>query len=243
MIVTKRKSIEFLCLALILSLVFYFIEKRFSLLSSDETKQQILSQLETLTQLTGSNPAYTVAFLMAAHLICSYFGLPFCTPINIASGYLLGFWPAVLSISAITLFSAALGYTTGRYAFNFMSRAFPRIGRQSKLIGFKPELGARKFLYLVLLRLSPFIPFGVLNITFGYTRLPILHFFASTSLGVFFDIVLLIQIGVSLKRVQGFGLHEFGNILGFFFLFLILFLAMGFKKWKIPLVPEKGKIK
>lgn len=241
MIVTKRKSIEFLSLALLLSLALYFIGRRFSLLSSDEAKQQIVSQLESLTQLTGSNVAYTVAFLMAAHLICSYFGLPFCTPINIASGYLLGFWPAVLSISAITLFSATLGYTTGRYAFSFMSRSFPRIARQSKLIGFKPELGARKFLYLVLLRLSPFIPFGVLNITLGYTRLPLLHFLASTSLGVFFDIVLLIQIGVSLKRVQGFGLQEIGSILGVFFLFLILFLVMILRKWKFPLATDKGR--
>ncbi len=242
MVVTKRKSIEFLCLALLLSLALYFIESRFSLLSSHETKQQIVSQLEALTRLTGSNSAYTIAFLMAAHLICSYFSLPFCTPINIASGYLLGFWPAVFSISAITLFSAALGYTTGRYAFKFVSRAFPRVGRQSKLISFNPELGARKFLYLVLLRLSPFIPFGVLNITFGYTRLPLLHFFASTSLGVFFDIVLLIQIGVSLKRVHGFSIHEFGSILGVFFLFLILFLTMILRKWKFPLVTEKAEI-
>jgi uncharacterized membrane protein YdjX (TVP38/TMEM64 family) len=211
-------------------------------LSSEETKQQIVSQLETLTQLTGSNPAYAIAFLMVAHLICSYFSLPFCTPINVASGYLLGFWPAVFSISAITLFSSALGYATGRYAFDFVSRAFPRIGRQSKSIGFNPELGARKFLYLVLLRLSPFIPFGVLNITLGYTRLPLLHFLASTSLGVFFDIVLLIQIGVSLKRLHSFNLHEFGSILGVFFLFLILFLAMILKKWKLPLVKSKMKI-
>lgn len=238
----KRRLIEFLSLVLFFCLIFYFIGWRFSHLSSNDAKQQIISQLEALTQVTGSNLAYTVAFLMAAHLICSYFALPFCTPINIASGYLLGFWPAILAISTITLFSATLGYTTGRYAFSFISRAFPRIGRQSKLIGFKPNLGARKFLYLVLLRLSPFIPFGVLNITLGYTRLPILHFFASTSLGVFFDIVLLIQIGVSLKRVQGFGLHEFGSILGVFSLFLILSLAMIFKKWKFPLAPVKGNI-
>ncbi|MBK9038826.1 MAG: VTT domain-containing protein [Bdellovibrionales bacterium] len=228
--VIKRKHIEFVCQALLLSLVLYFIIRHFLLLSSEDTKHQITTQLEALNRLTGSNLAFTIVFLMAAHLICSYFSLPFCALINVASGYLLGFWPAILAIFSITFFSAGLGYATGRYSFNFISHKFPRIGRQSKLIQFNPELGARKFIYLVLLRLSPLFPFGVLNITFGYTRLPILHFFASISLGVFFNIALLIQAGVSLKNLQSFDIQEFGSILAIFFLFLFLYLAMIFKR-------------
>ncbi|MBK7845702.1 MAG: VTT domain-containing protein [Bdellovibrionales bacterium] len=233
---------ESVCQALLLSLVLYFIMRHFSFLISEETKQKVTTHLEVLTRITGSNSALTIIFLMAAHLVCSYFSLPFCALINVASGYLLGFWPSILSIFSITFFSAALGYATGRYGFNFISHKFPRIGRQSKLIQFNPDLGARKFLYLVLLRLSPLFPFGVLNFTFGYTRLPILYFFASISLGAFFNIALLIQAGVSLKKVQSFDIQEFGNILAIFFLFLFLFLALIFKKLKVPLASKISRI-
>lgn len=236
----KRKHIEIVCQAVLLGLVLYFIFRHLSLLSSEETKQKISTHLELLTRITGSNPVLTIAFLMAAHLVCSYFGLPFCALINVASGYLLGFWTAILAIFSITFFSAALGYATGRYGFNFISHKFPKIGRQSKLIEFNPELGARKFVYLVLLRLSPLFPFGVLNIIFGYTRLPISHFFASISLGVCFNIALLIQVGVSLKQVHNFDVREFGSILAIFFLFLCL--ALIFKKWKAPLARGVGKM-
>lgn len=94
--VIKRKHIEFVCQALLLGMVLYFIIRHFSFLISEETKKKITTELESLTRITGSNPALTIVFLMAAHLVCSYFSLPFCALINVASGYLLGFWPSIL---------------------------------------------------------------------------------------------------------------------------------------------------
>ena len=56
------------------------------------------------------------------------------------------------------------------------------------------------FLALIALRLSPFLPYGILNPALGALGVPFPRFLMSTVIGIFFDVTLLNSLGAALAN-------------------------------------------
>jgi uncharacterized membrane protein YdjX (TVP38/TMEM64 family) len=98
----------------------------------------------------------------------------------LASGFLFGPWlGAVATVSGAT-FGAALAYVAARFAAGETLRRRAHNGRLGPIIdGF----GRNTFSYVLVLRLLPFSPFGLINLAAGLTAVPMRPFILATALG------------------------------------------------------------
>lgn len=146
--------------------------------------------------LYRDQPLTAVALFCAAHFLSSFFGIPGgCTALNIGAGALFGLPTAVAVIYPVTMLSAVTGYCVGQY-FSANKMA---LGAAKRLQGLMLRLKSADFLFLVSLRLSPFIPFGIMNLACGVLGVAWPVYLLSTFIGIFFDVVLLASVGAALQ--------------------------------------------
>lgn len=182
-----------------------------------------LERISQLEVLHSSNEGSVIAVIFVAHLVVSFFSIPACAFLNIGAGYLLGFWKGTTLIYLVTMLSAVLGYLTGSFIHS----------KRGNLEGFSKRIRAienRGIVYMALLRLSPFLPFGLLNLSFGYSKVGFPAFLTSTFAGIFFDVVLLNKIGSSIRDMKTTSLNDYLVITGFFVTILIFAIFIFSKK-------------
>jgi uncharacterized membrane protein YdjX (TVP38/TMEM64 family) len=167
--------------------------------------------INALGQLFLAQPGLAVLLFCFLHLLSSVLGLPgACTTLNITSGAVFGFWLGCLVVYPITILSALMGYFFGhrfkRAASAYVAPRFFRLAAADNL----------NYFDLVALRISPLIPFPIVNIFLGSMGISLPLFLSSTFVGVFFDVALLNGLGARIMRPAGSG----RTILVFAFLFL-----------------------
>jgi uncharacterized membrane protein YdjX (TVP38/TMEM64 family) len=149
-----------------------------------------------ILELYRDQPASAVALFCAAHFLSSFFAIPGgCTALNIGAGAVFGLPLACAIIYPVTMLSAVTGYGVGR---RFGSHALVLRARE-KFNRLLARLRSADFLFLLTLRLSPVVPFGIMNIACGALRVPWPLYLLSTFVGIFFDVALLSSIGAALQ--------------------------------------------
>lgn len=159
-----------------------------------------LGELHRVQGLYREHPASALILFALSHFLCATFAVPgSCTSLNIGSGAVFGFWTGCMLVYPVTIASACFGYfAAGRLR---ETRLFHRY--ESRLASLETGLAKGGFLFLISLRLSPFLPYGVLNPALGLLRVPFGTFIASTTAGIFFDVVLLNSVGAAFAAAGG----------------------------------------
>lgn len=171
----------------------------------------------------NSNSIIVIISFCFLHFISAMLSVPgSCTFLNIFGGAVFGFFPAILIIYPITLFSGVVGYFLGK---KIPSDRFPE--KFTFIVEkIKKYLLKNDFLNLVILRLSPFFPYGVLNVTLGIMKIDFKTFFLTTLVGIFFDVVLLSSIGAFLfKNGDSSKLDHTLVSISFFSLFILVYFV------------------
>jgi uncharacterized membrane protein YdjX (TVP38/TMEM64 family) len=175
--------------------------------------ESFLQKAREFKDIQTHYPVATVFLFWLAHFVSSSLALPgACTALNMTAGFLFGFWPAIAIIYPVTVFSSLGGYFIGARFSRFfrgpaLQRVMSAIEKNRRLHGHQ---------ILVLLRLSPFVPFTLINVACGILAVPLPAYLSSTIAGVFFDVVLLSGIGSNLL-VAGGSMLQNGIVLGVFF--------------------------
>lgn len=151
--------------------------------------------IEKFTQL---HPHSSIIIFCLIHILAACFAIPgACTILNLSAGAIWGWPKAILMLYPITLISAALVYFVGR---NFSQRkpAFlaPYI---EKIIVFQQQGKVRTWIWLLGLRISPLLPYNIVNFSCGYLQIPFSKFLISTMIGISLDIVILTEIGRAIR--------------------------------------------
>lgn len=146
--------------------------------------------------LFDHNWALCILLFCALHLLASSLSIPgACTALNFIAGATFGFGLACAIVYPVTVLSGVLVYLVGR---RFSSQ--PVAARYQNLMArISTHLGKGNFLFFVSLRLSPFLPFGPLNLLCGWLRVPFGLFVTSTTVGIFFDVTLLTSLGAAVR--------------------------------------------
>jgi uncharacterized membrane protein YdjX (TVP38/TMEM64 family) len=141
------------------------------------------------------HPTTSIFLFALVHFLCATFAVPgSCTTLNIGSGAVFGFWVGSAVVYPLTVFSGCFGYFCATYLRNSRRLKLP----EATLARLEHGFASGGLLFLVTLRLSPFLPYGVLNPALGFLRVPFGAFFASTVVGIFFDVALLNSIGAAI---------------------------------------------
>jgi uncharacterized membrane protein YdjX (TVP38/TMEM64 family) len=119
------------------------------------------------------------------------------------AGFLFGFWIGVAVVSVAAMIGALLAFFAARYVFfdaiHRASHTRPRLKRWLTAIdmGFH-EHGAY---YVLLLRLTPVIPFWALNLGLGLTRVRVFEYWWATQLGMLPATMVVVNAGASVAEI------------------------------------------
>jgi uncharacterized membrane protein YdjX (TVP38/TMEM64 family) len=169
-------------------------------------EEAVLRRAAAWRQAARDEPAAALAVFAAAEVLLIAVSAPVGIWLSILAGYLFGVWvgTAVVSVAATT--GAVLAFLSARHLFAAALRRAadtrPRLGRRLA----KVEAGFREHgaYYVLLLRLTPVIPFWVLNLGLGLTGVRLRDYWWATQLGMLPITLVLANVGASLTEVESF---------------------------------------
>lgn len=136
------------------------------------------------------------------YLLIAVFILP-SSLYSLFAGYALGFAIGWATVSVGATAGACLAFLISRYlARDRLSR---KLSNHPRAIALDKAVGANGFAIVFLTRLSPILPFGVLNYAYGLTRVRFVVFLVATWLGMAPGGALYIAIGATAKSVEDLG--------------------------------------
>ncbi len=220
---------------LILNAVLFLIVVLFVywLLNYRETAPTSAWLLKNLHSLQGLYSSYPVTFIFVfclLHFLSACLSLPgSCTTLNLLAGGVFGYKLGCAIVYPITIFSGCVGYFVGKkLPLNFLKE---RYAAQIELL--RKKLTNYDHTSLVMLRLSPFLPYGVLNLLCGFLGIPFLSYLMTTIVGIFFDVVLLNSAGAFVAGDLGSSWQDKRNL-------MIIFLALFFVTYFIKIFRTKS---
>ena len=157
-----------------------------------QTNQQLVKLLK-MVQLTGPwGPAlFIVIYIVACVLLVPG------SVLTIGAGFIFGIWIGLVTVS--------IGSTLGAGAAFLLARTLMRGWTARKVAGnprfqaLDEAVGRQGFKIVLLTRLSPVLPFNLLNFAFGLTRVSLRDYMLASWIGMLPGAVLYIYIGSAMK--------------------------------------------
>jgi len=136
--------------------------------------------------------AWGVAIFAVILVVATFLPIP-DWPLPIVAGYVYGVWAFLLVYVGIAL-PSAVAFWAARYLVRDRIRAF--LSRRPKYQAIDRAVTKEGWQVVVLLRLSPIIPFNVQNYALGVTGIPFWHYLGATLIGIIPGIAIYVYFGI-----------------------------------------------
>ncbi len=160
--------------------------------------EQLKAQQAALTAWHAQQPFTVAALYFALYVLATALSVPGATVITLAGGAVFGLGWGLLLVS----FASSLGATLAFLASRFVLRDWvqSRFGHRLKAIhaGVDKE-GAY---YLLTLRLIPVVPFFLINLLMGLTRMKTRTYYAVSQLGMLPGTAVIVNAGTQLAQLD-----------------------------------------
>lgn len=143
-------------------------------------------------------PATVMALYFAVYVLATALSFPGATVITLAGGAVFGLGWGLLLVSFASSLGALLAFGVARYLLRDMVQA--RLG--ARLDAFHQGLERDGAYYLLSLRLVPLVPFFVINLAMGLTRMPGWTFYWVSQLGMLPGTAVYVNAGTQLAHIQ-----------------------------------------
>ena len=213
-----RTSKLFLAAALVLLIVAFFACDLHSLLTVAELK----ARREAFAAWYAAHRTLTVAVYFLLYVAVTALSLPGAAVMTLAGGALLGFWPALVTVSFASTLGATLAFLSSRYLLRDWVQA--RFG--DRLQAVNAGMARDGAFYLFTLRLIPVFPFFIVNLLMGLTPLRTATYCWVSQLGMLPATIVFVNAGTRLGELQSAaGILSPGLLLSFALLGLFPLLA------------------
>ena len=162
-------------------------------------------QLSTIknsqTQLEAwraAQPLRAALIFFAVYVLATALSLPGATVLTLAGGAIFGLGWGTLLISFASSIGATLAFLVSRWLLGDWVQA--RFG--ARMAALNAGIAKDGALYLFTLRLVPVVPFFVINLAMGLTRIRPLTFYAVSQLGMLAGTVVYVNAGTQLARID-----------------------------------------
>lgn len=161
------------------------------------------------------------------YIFTSALAIPGTFIVTIAGGFLFDYFPGVIYMTIGATLGAACAFLASRYLLgNQMQQRYA-----AQLVNFNVELDRYGFYYMFVLRLLIVMPFFLVNILAGLTRVSLWTFMWTTAVGIWPIASLYLLAGRELAEVdRPLQIFSWPVIVGFLVLALVLLVPMYFKK-------------
>ena len=183
-----------LILALLGALVAFFALDLGRFLSLDA----IRAQQATLAALYAERPALVIGAYLLVYIAVTALSLPGATVLTLAGGAVFGLLVGTLLTSFASSIGATLAFLGSRYLFrDLVTRKFG-----ARLAAVDAGLAKDGAYYLFTLRLVPLVPFFVINLLMGLTRMKVATFYWVSQLGMLAGTLVYVNAGTELARID-----------------------------------------
>ncbi|MFN8790755.1 MAG: TVP38/TMEM64 family protein [Bdellovibrionales bacterium] len=149
-----------------------------------------------LADFAHSQGLWGVALFTLIYIFATLTLFP-CAFLTFAAGAAYGWW-AVPIVTSAALIGAALAYGIAR---SWLRGPVERVlARRRETQALKTALEEEGWIFLILVRMSPFVPFNVNNYFLGTLRVSFLSYFIATFVGSFPGTLLYVYLGVLGKK-------------------------------------------
>ncbi len=170
----------------------------------------------------------SVLVFVSVYAIENMFALPFSFALSIAAGFLYGLPAAVAYIVIGATCGAVLAFIVTRYLIGYRLQAYYKNAFER----FNRELENNGIYYLFVLRLIPIVPFFLINILAGLTRISVLIFTITTAIGILPGAFVYASAGYHLRTVDTLGdIFTWDMLLILCLLILFAVMPVVIKKW------------
>ena len=177
--------------ALVAAFFAFHLERYFSL-------DALRARQGEFAALYAARPLAVIAGFFAIYVAMTALSLPGATILTLAGGALFGLAAGTLIVSFASSVGATLAFLTARYLLR--DSVAQRFG--PRLAAVDAGLAKEGAWYLLTLRLVPLVPFFVINVVMGLTRMKVGTFYGVSQLGMLAGTLVYVNAGTELGRLQ-----------------------------------------
>ena len=135
---------------------------------------------------------------MGLYIIVAALSLPGAGVMSLAGGALFGLWVGTFVVS----FASAIGATVACFVSRFILRDWVQRRFKDWFVVIDEGIAREGAFYLFTLRLIAIIPFFVINLVMGLTKMPLRTFYWVSQLGMLTATVVFVNAGKELGRID-----------------------------------------
>ena len=213
--------------SLLIFVTLFCMSGSYKLLSFESIKRNSL----WLKQQAELNRATTIVCYLSGYIGLVVCSLPGVSLANIMGGFLFGFFMGVLCIVVAATLGATIFFLMIRYVIGDIIQA----KYAQKLLHFNQKIAQNGWVYLLLLRCIPLIPFFLVNILAAMTTIKLRTFVWTTAVGVLPSAIIFAYIGTQFMTINSLNdIFSFSLVSAFLgLLALVLIPVIISRYWKI----------
>jgi uncharacterized membrane protein YdjX (TVP38/TMEM64 family) len=185
----KQIALALLGAALLTGLVLAYFFLSIDFLASQETK---------LRRGYAEAPALVLAGAFLIYVIATGLSLPGAAIMSLVIGWFFGFWRAFILVSFASTAGATLAFLLSRYFLRDSIQT--RFGEQLKK--FNEALDREGAFYLFTLRLIPAVPFFVINVVMGLTKIRTATYWGVSQVGMLAGTCVYVYAGTTIPSLN-----------------------------------------
>ncbi len=187
----KKIAIALLFVAVIAAFFIFDLGRFFSL---DYLKQ---SQ-EGFAELYAQKPALVIGTFFAVYVVATALSFPGAAVLTLAGGAIFGLLVGLIVVSFASTIGATLAFLVSRFVLRDSIEA--KFG--NRLADINKGVEKEGAFYLFTLRLVPLVPFFLVNLLMGLTKMKTLTFFWVSQLGMLLGTAVYVNAGTQLAKIE-----------------------------------------
>jgi len=166
-------------------------------------EQTVIRESAAWREAARTNLFAALGVFFIAEVVLVALSVPVGIWVSALGGFLFGFWVGTAVVSVAAMLGAILAFLSARYVFfdaiHRAARTRPRLARW--LAAIDKGLHDHGAYYVLLLRLTPVIPFWAVNLGLGLTRVRLWDYWWATQLGMLPATLVVVNAGASLAEI------------------------------------------
>jgi pyruvate/2-oxoglutarate dehydrogenase complex dihydrolipoamide dehydrogenase (E3) component/uncharacterized membrane protein YdjX (TVP38/TMEM64 family) len=160
--------------------------------------EQLKASQASFVQLHAEQPLTVAAVYFLIYVLATALSIPGAVVITLAGGAIFGLWQGLLIVSFASTVGATLAFLVSRFLLRDWVEA--RFGQ--RLADINAGVDKEGAFYLFTLRLIPVVPFFLINLLMGLTRMKVWTFYGVSQLGMLAGTAVYVNAGTQLAQLD-----------------------------------------
>ena len=160
--------------------------------------EQLKVSQASFAQLHADQPFTVAAVYFLVYVLATALSIPGAVVITLAGGAIFGLWPGLLIVS----FASTVGATLAFLASRFLLRDWVEARFGQRLADINAGVNREGSFYLFTLRLIPVVPFFLINLLMGLTRMKVWTYYWVSQIGMLAGTAVYVNAGTQLAQLD-----------------------------------------